>query len=154
VDLAAKLRNGAGACQKGLGRAYAEGANDPGAKGFDLPEQERGTLRRFVRQGRPIFRRATLYDIANIDFFTPETERKDHFIEQLPGPADKRAALPVFIAPGAFADKNQAANGRAFPEYYVGARSMKPAPRASGQLDTYPGEAAEIPPRTCIRPGD
>ena len=87
MDLAAKLRNRARVPRRALGRAHAERANDLGAKGFDLPEQERRTCGRFVRLGRPVLRRAALYDIADIDFLAARNRLRRSFYRAafLPG---------------------------------------------------------------------
>ena len=118
----------------------AERTNDLGAKGLDLPEQERRASGRFVRLRGPVLRRAALYDIADIDFPALETDGEDHFIEQLSRAADKRASLPVFFGPRPLTHENQAAFARTFPEYQVGTAGMKPAPGAPGQFIAYPRE--------------
>jgi hypothetical protein len=140
MDLAAKLEHRACIPQKTLGRAQSERANYLGAKGLDLPEQERRTSGRFVRLRGPVLRRAALYDIADIDFPALETDCKDHFIEQLSCAADKRASLPVFFGPRPLTDKDQAAFGRTFPKYQVSTAGMKPAPGAPGQFIAYQRE--------------
>jgi hypothetical protein len=119
MDLAAKLEHRACVAQKTLGRAQSERTNDFGAKGLDLPEQERRASARFVRLRGPVLRRAALYDIADIDFLALETDCEDHFIEQLSCAADKRASLLVFFGPRTLTDEDQAAFGRTFPEYQV-----------------------------------
>jgi hypothetical protein len=123
-----------------LGRAQAESANDLGANRFDLPEQEGRTCGCFVRLRRPVLRRATLYDVADVNLIPVETDCEDHFIEQFSGSADERTSLPVFIEPRAFADENQAAFGRTFAKHQIGAPAMKSASCAPCQLIAYPQE--------------
>ena len=114
--------------------------NDLGAKGLDLPEQERRASGRFVRLRGPVLRRAALYDIADIDFLALETDCENHFIEQLSRAADKRASLLVFFGSRTLTDEDQAAFGRTFPEYQVSTARMKSAPGTPGQFIAYPRE--------------
>src|SRR5208283_1686828 len=79
MDLAAKLEHRACVPQKTLGRAQSESANDLGAKGLDLPEQERRASGRFVGLRGTVLRRTALDDIADIDFLALETDCEDHF---------------------------------------------------------------------------
>ena len=140
MDLAANLGNRTRIPQQGLGRAQSQRTNDLGAKGLDLPEQERRTRGCFVRLGRPVFRRTALYHIADVDLTPLQPDCEDHLIEQLSGAAHKRPSLPVLIEAWSFTYKNQAAFRRSFPKYQLIAPGMKPAPGAAGQLTAYQGE--------------
>ena len=86
---------------------------------FDLPVQIPDTGGGFIFARHPVPRGATFNNVGYINFFALQMHGVDHFIQQLPGGANKGAPGGIFICSRAFTDKHQSGIGRTFAENHV-----------------------------------
>ena len=73
----------------------------------DLAEQERLALLHFVGLGVAVARRPALDDVGDVDVLAPQADGLDDLRQQLPGAADERLALDVFVGARRLAHEHQ-----------------------------------------------
>ena len=83
--------------QQRLRRELAERDDHLRLDDVDLPEQERLAGLDFVRLGVAVLRRPALDHVRDVDVVALEADRLDDLRQQLPGAADERDALDVFV---------------------------------------------------------
>ena len=93
-----------------------------------MAAQEGQALRRFLRRGIAIVRRAPVDDIGDVGVgVAVQPDAGQHLVQQLPGAADKGLADAVFVAARRFADEHDAARRRAVGEDGVGGGALEGA---------------------------
>jgi len=99
-----------------------EGHDVFGSDQFELPFQKATAVGGFVRERRPVSWRATLEDVADVNFFARETACRDDAIQELAGGADKGQPLRVLVRTGRFPDEAQLDAWYAIAEHGLRAR--------------------------------
>src|SRR5205807_8581200 len=87
-----------------------------GTNNFNLPHEKWRAGLTLITLWRSIARRAALDDIGDVDFFAAQAHGFDHIGQQLPGAADERLALFIFISARSFANEHQIGSGIAYAE--------------------------------------
>ena len=103
----AEARNALCGLQQSLRGATAEATDDFRADHGELAEQIRRAGGNLVFFREAIFGWAAFDDVTDVNILAAEAHGLDHLREQLPGSADERFALLVFIAPRTFTDKHE-----------------------------------------------
>src|SRR5690349_9061000 len=99
--------------QDRFGRGGTEGADGLGTDGQKLAEQELAANLHLIGLWSPVFGRAALDDVADVDVATLERDALfmgrpfNHLGEKLSGPADERQPLRVLVGTRAFTYKHQ-----------------------------------------------
>ena len=96
--------------------------------------RERGARLDLVGLRVPVAGRPALDDVGDVDVFAREAHGFDDLREQLPGAANKRLALLVFVGARAFPDEHQARGGVADAEHDVGSPRVQLAATAVAKL--------------------
>ena len=104
--------------------------------GLKLFDQKRLTGGNFVGLRVAILRRPTFDDIGDINLFPPELDRLDDLVQQLPGLADERLALKVFVPSRGFADEDQLGLRVSYAEDDLGPVGMQFATTTVSQFRT------------------
>src|SRR5690242_14811586 len=107
VPAAAQFSHGRVDGQQVLGRGCAQGHDDLGADGGDLPHEERNAGFALVAFRCAVPRRPALDYVGNVDVLAAQAHGGDHIVQQLPGAAHKGQALLIFIGPRAFTNEHQ-----------------------------------------------
>src|SRR5688572_9468184 len=107
VDTTAQPRDRFTRPEKRLSRKRAQRDDHLRLDDVDLPEEERLALFHFVGFGVAIFRRAALNDVGDVDILPLESDCLDDLRQFLPGAADERDSLNIFVPPRRLADKHQ-----------------------------------------------
>ena len=98
---------------------------------LDLALQVRLACQRFFRLGVAVARRPAFDDVGDVDIrATPQLDRRQHAVEELPGLSHERLALRVLVRTGAFAHEEPARPLVADAEYGARALRMQLAIRA------------------------
>jgi hypothetical protein len=108
--------------------------NHFGPNRVNLTEQERLAGTDLVRFRIPILWWTTLDDVCNVHVVTRQIDRLDDLRQQLPGPANERNPLAIFVPAGCFTNEHQVRIGIAHAEDKGCPRCMQPASRTLTQL--------------------
>src|SRR5215467_11597889 len=73
----------------------------------DLAKKELFAGRDFVPFRRAVAGGPAFYDVCNIDLISTQTDRFNDFVEELPGPANKRAPSHIFFSARTLSNKHQ-----------------------------------------------
>ena len=92
-----------------------------------LLAQVRQARNRFFIGRRPVVWRTAFHYIRYINIIARQIDRRKHLVKQLPGSADKRNTLRVFISPRPFAHKHYARPWIPITYYDICARCTKTA---------------------------
>ena len=113
-------------------RALAERDDQRRCDELDLPVEIRPARRRFVRFGRAVPGRPAFQHVGDEDVVAArKPECREHVVEQLPGGADERLALRIFVGAGRFADEHPRGIDGADAGDRMRSRGGEPAGRAS-----------------------
>src|SRR5579883_1922973 len=93
-------------------RIAAEGHNQPGANGRDLPVQEVRAGSDLSGQWIAIVRRTTLDNVGDKDLVAGQADRPQEFIEELPGRPYEWLALLVLVVARGFTDEHDPGSRR------------------------------------------
>ena len=107
VPLIAKLAERGGRLQERLGRHSAQRAQHFRLDQSDLLEKIRQTFIHLRRLGVAIIRWPAFEHVGYVDFFSRKLDRRQNFVQKLPGRPDKRLPLEIFLSPRSFADEHQ-----------------------------------------------
>jgi hypothetical protein len=138
LELASEVADGFGRFEQCPGGVRSEGYDNFRLNNFKLVLQVAQAVGNFIRFGVAVFGRPTLENIADVYIFPLQAHCVDNAVEQFACPSYERAALCVFIRPGAFADKNYSCIGIAFTRHGVGAGFTEAALAAFANLIRYP----------------
>ena len=87
---------------------------------LQLPPQKSGAGVLFGVQRVPVFGRAALDAVGDVDFLPPQADHGQHIVQQLPGGSHKGLALLVLAGPGGLAHQQHLRRGGPHPEHHVG----------------------------------
>ena len=116
VNAAAQARDRIERAQQRLRRELAERDDHLRLDGVDLPEQEWLARLDFVLLGVAVLRRPALDHVRDVHVLALQIDRFDDLRQQLPGAADERNALLIFVGARRFADEHQIGVGIADAE--------------------------------------
>src|SRR4029079_17946714 len=107
MELAAHARNRRLDAEERLRREFSERDDHHRIHRRNLRPEERRALLDLVRLRIAVIGGPALHDVRDVHLLAREAHRLDDLREQLPGPADERLALQIFIGAWAFADEHQ-----------------------------------------------
>ena len=146
LPLAAQFGDASGQAEQPFHGGGAQGDDDHRLNHFNL-RQQIGQARLHFLGGRLAVARAlagcvrtAFEDVRDIDRVAPETHRLNDFRQELPGSADKRFALLIFVGARRLAHKHQRRIYRANSEHDILARR--------GQVRAFPAHG-----RACLHLG-
>lgn len=87
---------------------------------LQLPPQKSGAGVLFGVQRVPVFGRAALDAVGDVDFLPPQADHGQHIVQQLPGGSHKGLTLLVLAGPGGLAHQQHLRRGGPHPEHHVG----------------------------------
>jgi hypothetical protein len=128
--LAAKMRYAAIRFEQRLGGAGAEANDHLRRDDVELSQQEWRAGLDFVGFRQAVFRRATFYDVTDVNVFSLQAHRFDHLGEQFSSAADEGKTLCVFVTAGALTDEHEIRLGIPVAEDEFVSRAVQLAARA------------------------
>jgi hypothetical protein len=137
MKVATQSRNGRIGSKKCLGRKGAEGTYESRPYGYQLPVKKRDAGSDLVRFRISIPWGATLYDIANIDILSGQSNGSEYPGKQLACLTHKRLALSVFFIAWGFAYQDQLCLGIPSSKNDMFAPLMEFASFASAKIFLY-----------------
>ena len=121
---------------------------------LQLPPQKSGAGVLFGVQRVPVFGRAALDAVGDVDFLPPQADHGQHIVQQLPGGSHKGLALLVLAGPGGLAHQQHLRRGGPHPEHHVGPGIRQAAgPAAHALLPQLLPLVHIFPPFPRLRPG-
>src|SRR5205823_5218192 len=142
--------------QHELRREVAEGHDDDGLDDRDRLDQPWRARLDLIGEGIAVARWATSKDVRDVDVLTPQTDPAEHPREQLPGRANERLPLLVFVESRRLPDEQQVGVGVPDPEDDLRAALGQSAARTRRCLGRHLGErsAHAVPSPSSFDPFD